>query len=212
VCSMSNYAASGGYFVAAGCDVIFAEPMTITGSIGIFTGKADRSGLANRLGIAVVSFAHGAHADEDSWFRPYTADERVAVLDRLRYLYSRFVGAVAEGRGLSKTAVDAIGRGHVYTGAQAAPIRLVDKLGGLGDAIDEAKRRMGLQPDTLVELRELPKQRTSWFGFLAKQFGVHEAASPLQLTLLKAVLDELPASLLVAPNAPQARLPFGIGF
>src|SRR4029077_16521397 len=72
LCSLSNLAASGGYFVAAGCDMIFAEPMTITGSIGIFTGKFDLAGLAAKLGITIDTFKRGKHADLESMFRPYT--------------------------------------------------------------------------------------------------------------------------------------------
>src|SRR6185437_15569915 len=92
ICSMSNYAASGGYFVAAGCDVIFAEPTTITGSIGIFSGKADLSGFIKKLGIDVSFYKKGAHSDSESWFRPYTAEERAGLLDTLRYMYGRFLG------------------------------------------------------------------------------------------------------------------------
>jgi protease-4 len=214
LCSMSNVAASGGYFVAAGCDLIFAEPMTITGSIGIFAGKADLSGIAHKLGIDVDIYKHGAHSDSESWFRGYTDAERADLLEKLRYMYSRFVGAVADGRGLSKDAVDAVGRGHVWTGAQAAPIRLVDKFGGLGDAIEEAKHRMGLDPDTRVDLVELPRKPSSVLGRVGRLLGVHaEATLPFaEIPVVKEILRDLPASLLVSPNTPQARLPFDVRF
>ena len=214
ICSMSNTAASGGYFVAAGCDVIFAEKMTITGSIGIFAGKADFSGLAKKLGIDVDIYKHGEHADSESLFKAYTPEERADMLQKLRYMYGRFVGSVAEGRGMTKDAVDAVGRGHVWTGAQAAPIKLVDKFGGIGDAIEEAKHRMGLAPDTLVDLRELPKKPSSVLGTVGRLLGAHaEPALPLgELPVVKQLLKSIPASMLVAPNTPQARLPFEIEF
>src|SRR6185436_8793241 len=130
LCSMSNVAASGGYFVAAGCDVIFAEPMTITGSIGIFYGKFDVGGLARKLGVTTDTYKRGKRADVESMFRPYTDEERAMLKEKLRYMYGRFVGAVSEGRGLKQGEVDAVGRGHVWSGTQAMPIKLIDRFGG----------------------------------------------------------------------------------
>ncbi|HET9626641.1 MAG TPA: signal peptide peptidase SppA [Kofleriaceae bacterium] len=214
LCSMADVAASGGYFVAAGCDLIFAEPMTITGSIGIFTGKFDVGGLAKKLGISVDTVKHGAHADLESMYRPYTDEERAVVRDGLHYAYGRFVAAVAEGRALSRDAVDAVGRGHVWTGAQAAPIHLVDRFGGLEDAIDEAKRRLGLATDTRVQLYELPSAPPSLLGALGSWLGASEAAraSLGDLPMVRSVLRGVPASILVAPATVQARLPFEISW
>ena len=212
LCSMSDVAASGGYFIAAGCDLIFAEPMTITGSIGIFYGKFDLSGLATRLGVTTVTTKRGARADVESLFRPYTAEERTVLMDKLRYMYGRFIGAVAEGRGLKKEEVDAVGRGHVWTGEQAKQARLVDRFGGLGDALDEAKRRMGLDPATRVQLFELPDVPSSLLGALGSLLGV-EAEARVEVTDLPAIRDlvrGVPASLLVAPAAAQARLPYDV--
>jgi protease-4 len=212
LCSMSNVAASGGYFVAAGCDLIFAEPMTITGSIGIFTGKFDVGGLARKLGITTETFKRGKRADVESMFRPYTDDERAVVKDGLRYAYGRFVGAVAEGRGLPGAAVDAVGRGHVWTGDQALPLRLVDKLGGLGDAIDEAKRRIGVAAATEVQLYELPAVPSSLLGAISQLLGVsaEAPASLADLPALRALVRGVPVSLLASPGVAQARLPFDI--
>ena len=212
LCSMSDVAASGGYFVAAGCDLIYAEPMTITGSIGIFTGKVDLSGLAAKLGITTVTEARGKRADAESMFRPHTDEESRVVMRELTYMYSRFVGAVAEGRGLTRTAVDDVGRGHVWTGAQAMPIKLIDRFGGLGDAIDEAKRRMGLRAADKVALVEMPAPPASLLGSLQRLVGgsVAPAFSLTDLPVVKALITGIPASLLVAPNTPQARLPFQI--
>jgi protease-4 len=213
LCSMGNLAASGGYFVAAGCDQIYAEPMTITGSIGIFTGKVDLSGLLKRVGVTTDTYTKGKRSGLESMYKPYNDDERAAVMNELRYMYSRFVGAVADGRKLTKTKVDDLGRGHVYTGAQAKPLSLVDRFGGIGDAIAEAKRQMHLDPDTRVDLLELPKQPASLLGTLGTLIGADsqdKASSLLDLPLVRQLLREVPASMLVAPDVPQERLPFEI--
>ena len=210
LCSMSDLAASGGYFIAAGCELIFAEPMTITGSIGIFYGKFDISGLLAKLGVTTDTFKRGKRSDVESMYRPYDEEERAMLLEKLRYMYGRFVGAVAEGRSMKKEEVDAVGRGHVWTGAQARPVRLIDKFGGLGDALDEAKRRMKLAPGTRVQLRELPNLPSSLLGTLGNLIGVRAEAS-MSVTDLPAVRELLrgvPASVLVDPTQAQARLPF----
>ena len=212
LCSMSDLAASGGYFVAAGCDVIFAEPMTITGSIGIFYGKFDIAGLVGKLGVTVDTTKRGKRADLESVFRPYTDDEREMLKGQLRYMYGRFVGAVADGRAMTKEAVDAVGRGHVWTGDQARPIKLVDRFGGLNDALDEAKRRIGLAPATAVQLVELPALPAGVLAALGSLLGV-TSESPLgiaELPVIRQLLQGVPASVLVAPGVPQARLPFDL--
>jgi protease-4 len=209
---MSNLAASGGYFVAAGCDLIFAEPMTITGSIGIFYGKFDIAGLARKLGVTTDTYKRGKHADLESMFRPYTDEERAMLKDNLRYMYGRFVGAVAEGRGIKQDAVDAVGRGHVWSGVQAMPIKLIDRFGGLGDAIDEAKRRMGLAAAGAIQIRELPDQPASLLSALGSLLGITEERSVQlgDLPGIKQLLQGVPASVLVGQGKPQARLPFDI--
>lgn len=210
LCSLSDVAASGGYFIAAGCELIYAQPMTVTGSIGIFYGKFDVSGLATKLGITTASYKRGQRADVESYFRAYTEDERVMLLDKLRYMYGRFVGAVAEGRGMKKEEVDAVGRGHVYTGDQAKPIKLVDRFGGLGDVLDEAKRQMKLAPGTRVQLVELPAVPTSLLGQLTGLLGLRaeETVSLTDLPAIKDLLLSVPASMLVSPDGAQARLPY----
>ena len=211
LCSMGDVAASGGYFIAAGCDVIFADPMTITGSIGIFTGKVDVSGLLARVGITTATSRRGARADMDSMFRPWTDEERAVVLDRLTYFYGRFTDTVAAGRGLSKARVDELGRGHVWTGAQALPLGLVDRMGGIGDALALARERMGLAADARVRLISLPVVRPGLLGLLGSLTGAcpaAEAGGLADLPAVRAVLAGLPASLLAEPGAVQARLPF----
>jgi protease IV len=212
LCSMSDLAASGGYFVAAGCEVIYAEPMTITGSIGIFSGKFDISGLAKKLGVTTDTYKRGKRADAESYFRAYSDEERGVLMEKLRYMYGRFVGAVSEGRKLKKDEVDAVGRGHVWTGAMARPIKLVDKFGGLGDALDDAKQRMGLAKDTRVAIVELPDVPSSLLGTVGGLIGVQEQLQPqlFELPALRDLVRAIPAGLVLAPGTAQARLPFDI--
>jgi protease-4 len=115
---------------------------------------------------------------------------------------------------MKKEEVDAVGRGHVWSGAMAKQVRLVDRFGGFGEALDEAKRRMGLSRDTRVQIYELPDLPSSIFGTLGKLFGLHAEAS-LSVTDLPGVREALrgvPASVLVAPGVPQARLPFDLSW
>lgn len=213
ICSMSNVAASGAYFIASACDAIYAEPMTITGSIGIFFGKFDLSGLVAKLGIGVDTMRRGKRADLDSWYRPYTDDERSALMARLRHMYDRFVDAVARGRKLTKDAVDAAGRGRVFSGERAKPLSLIDAFGGIGDALDEAKRRMGLSATAAIELREYPNPPGSWLGLLTKLIGERGGtAVPVIQSALADLVRGVGASVLMAPDMPQARLPFDVGF
>jgi len=214
LCSMSDLAASGGYFIAAGCDVIYAEPMTITGSIGIFYGKFDISGLLAKLGVTTNTNKRGKRADAESMFRSYTAEERKHLQDSLRYMYGRFLGAVAEGRGMKKAEVDAVGRGHVYTGEQAMPIKLINKYGGLGDVIDEAKRLMKLAPHAKVQLVELPNLPSSLFGPLGRFIGANAQTqmSPFEIPILRELVRGIPASVLVDDSRAQARLPFQLSW
>jgi protease-4 len=214
LCSFSDLAASGGYFVAAGCELIYAEPMTITGSIGIFYGKFDVSGLLGRVGIATETYKRGKRADVESLFRPYTDDERAMLMEKLRYLYGRFVGAVSEGRGMKKEAVDAVGRGHVWTGSQAKTHKLVDRFGGLGDVLDEAKRRMGLGKGDRVQLIELPNPPGSIFGTLGKFLGVRAepSLSIIDIPGVREIVKSIPPSILADPTAPQARLPYQLSW
>jgi protease-4 len=207
ICSLGDVAASGGYFIAAPCQRIFVSPSTVTGSIGIFSGKFDVSGLAKKLGVAIEQYARGQHATMESMFRPYTAEERRLILDRLRYYYQRFVDTVARGRGLSPARVDELGRGHVYSGVTAKTLGLADELGGLTDAIAFAKAQAGLKEEAPVDLLSLPEE-PSLLGQLASIFGIStqtDAATPL-VPVLSTLLRALPASLLLEPEAPQARL------
>jgi ClpP class serine protease len=122
---------------------------------------------------------------------------------------------VSDGRKLTKAQVDGLGRGHVYTGAMAKGVALVDRIGTIGDALDEAKRRIGISPDTKVQLYELPNVAPSLISKLTGGLLGQAQAPVIDATALPVVRDLLrgiPGSVLVSPDAPQARLPYDIVF
>ncbi len=151
VVSMSNLAASGGYYIACGADAIVAEPGTITGSIGVFGGKLNVVGLANKLGISVESISRGRHAEMMSPFRDFTPEESARFQAQLEAFYRVFVGRVAQGRRMEPALVDSLGQGRVWSGVAARRFGLVDSLGGLDVAISVARERAHVDPD-----RDLP--------------------------------------------------------
>lgn len=159
IVSMGSSAASGGYYIAAPAKTIYALPLTITGSIGIFYGKADVSGLLEKLGVNVEVHKTAPRADAESFFRPFTEEERAALAIKVRQFYDVFLERVASGRRMTKAEVDAVGQGRVWTGQQAHQHKLVDKLGGLREALAEARAAGGLPYDAPV--LDLPVQQTS---------------------------------------------------
>lgn len=150
VVSMGDVAASGGYYIAAPASYIFAEPTTITGSIGVFgvipyTGKM----LENKLGITFDRAQTNAHSILTT-NRRLTEDELTMIQTSVDEIYDQFKGVVAEGRGMSKEEVNVIARGRVWTGADAKKIGLVDELGGLQDAIAYAAKKAGIKKPKVV--------------------------------------------------------------
>lgn len=143
IASMGDVAASGGYLVAAGADEILAEPSSITGSIGVFVPHFDASDLFAKLGLHFVTVKRGASADLFNPDRGLTDAERRTLQTWVEGFYDEFLDRVAVGRKMSKPEVDAVGRGRVWTGAQALGLRLIDRIGSLDDAIDEARLRSG---------------------------------------------------------------------
>jgi len=186
--SMGDVAASGGYYVAAPADEIFASPSTLTGSIGIFGFKVNVKGLLGHLGIASETYKRGAHADLLSVQHGWDDEERALIFGRMEQMYRRFLDTVAEGRtsrGVTAARADELGRGRVWTGSQAAGVGLVDRMGGVSAAIDEAARRgsVPVGPGGLPELVVLPRPVPSVLGALSHVPG-GRAAVRLLLPLL----------------------------
>jgi protease-4 len=156
VASMGAVAASGGYYVSMAADAIVANPGTITGSIGVVTGKLVARDLKDRLGIGSDSVRTNANADAWSLNKPFTDEQHAHVEAEADLFYTDFVQRVAQGRDMTEEAVQAVARGRVWTGADARERGLVDELGGLRTAIDRAKVLAGFDADTDVKLVSLP--------------------------------------------------------
>jgi protease-4 len=159
VVSMGDVAASGGYFVAAPARVIFAEPNTITGSIGIFSLGFSVERLLSSLGIHSESLFRGEAADRGNPLLDTTEPERRVGEREIDVLYRRFLAVVAEGRGRPVEEIRKLAEGRVWTGAQARERGLVDELGGLLDALRRARVEAGLPSDARVDLDVLPSRR-----------------------------------------------------
>jgi protease IV len=157
VVSMGDVAASGGYYISMAADQIIAQPGTITGSIGVLTGKPVVGRTLGRAGITSDRIVHGAHAAMFSQLEPFSEGEWALVNDWLDHIYADFTGKVATGRGMTPEQVHEVARGRVWTGADALAHGLVDELGGLEQAAAIARRRAGL-PAT-APLRVFPRVR-----------------------------------------------------
>ncbi|UCH36464.1 MAG: signal peptide peptidase SppA [Armatimonadota bacterium] len=142
--SMGDVAASGGYYVASAADRIFADPGTITGSIGVISASLELSGLFDKIGIQPEVLKKGKFKDMGSGFRPMNADERQIFEQLLNDIYRQFVTAVAAGREMDKQEVLKLADGRVYTGEQAKELKLVDELGGLRETVRAAARKAGI--------------------------------------------------------------------
>ena len=157
VASMAGVAASGGYFISAPADRIVAQPGTVTGSIGVLTGKPVLGALKTRMGIAVEELTTATNASLYSLNRPWNESERERIDAGLDAVYDNFTAKVAEGRGLAIEQVREVAKGRVWLGADAVGIGLVDKLGGLHTAVEAARELAGLDADAKVRLRPYPK-------------------------------------------------------
>jgi protease-4 len=160
VVSMSDLAASGGYYIAMAGDVIVAQPGTLTGSIGIYSGKYVTGGTFGKFGANIEATSNGRHAEIYSPDRRFTAEERAKVLESMQVFYDQFVEKVAEARHTTPEKVDQIAQGRVWTGQQAKQVGLVDELGGLQVAIAAAKQRARIPADEEVELVVYPPRRS----------------------------------------------------
>jgi len=170
VASMSDLAASGGYYIAMPSDVIVAQPTTLTGSIGIYAGKMAVGGLLDKIGVAGETVRSGANADIYSPFTPFTPAQRTKMQAFMQDFYDNFVEKVAASRKSTPDAIRAVAQGRVWTGRQALEHGLVDMLGGLDTAVAVAKERAKIPEDEDVELVVYPVRR-NLFDALSEQFG-----------------------------------------
>ncbi len=172
IASIGAMAASGGYYIASAASEIWAAPSALTGSIGIFFGKLDMSGLAKRLGIGVEYFERGRFAGAESVWRPLTPAEREVAQAQIQEGYELFLQRVAQGRKMSTRRVHAIAQGHVWSADRAKALGLIDHLGGFTTALARLRARLGLHHD--ARLWVLPKTPETLSDYV---FGTSERAS-----------------------------------
>src|SRR3954471_1219856 len=196
VVSMSDLAASGGYYIAARADKIVAEPASLTGSIGIFGGKlVPRRFEEEILGIGHDTQKRGANADLYSSLQPYTPQQEVKIQQLMNRTYRAFVGHVATGRKMSRSAVEGVASGRVWTGAAAQKIGLVDELGGLDRAVEIARQQAHLGAGETVGLDFYPEP-PSWLDLFVEK---RQPRLPAALADVVKSLEKTPPRLLELP-------------
>ena len=171
VVSMGNYAASGGYYIACNADKIFAEANTITGSIGVFGILPNFAEATKKIGINIEQVKTHSNASEYSPFKPLDDNYRGFAQEGVEHIYNTFVKRVSDGRKLTFEQVDAIGQGRVWSGQDALKIGLVDKIGGMEEAIAEAAR---LGKTTKYRTQDYPEFEKD-FGDILSKFGLAQS-------------------------------------
>jgi protease IV len=207
VVSMGDYAASGGYYISCAADKIFANPNTITGSIGVFGMIPNMENFfRNKIGITFDRYETNAHADMMSAVKPLDARELKAFQDLVADIYTDFITKVAEGRNLTVAQVDSIGQGRVWSGEDARELGLVDELGDLDAAIEAAAGMAGLAD---YQLSELPEMEDPFEKFMKEFGGKGEAQTAIAREMLYREMPLLrDIESLRSMKGVQARLPF----
>jgi protease-4 len=185
VASLGSIAASGGYYIAVAADRIYANPGTLTGSIGVIMQMPNVDGLLKRVGVDYVVVKAGQYKDLGNFARPMRADERQVLQSLLDDVHGQFIDAVATGRKLQRERVATFADGRIFSGVQAKTLSMVDALGGLEDAVNAAGTLAGLKvpPRTIT-----PRRRTSIINLIRSQLG-------------------LPGALLTTPTLPIFQTP-----
>jgi protease-4 len=208
IVSMGDYAASGGYYISCAADSIFAEPNTLTGSIGIFAVLPNMQKFFNdKLGITFDGVKTGKYADLGDISRPLTPEERNILQSEVDHGYDDFTKAVASGRHKTQEYINSIGQGRVWTGEQAIKIGLVDRLGNISDAVKSAAKMAGIKNYTLMPY---PEQKN-----IFSKFGM-DMSDQMKVRAIKSELGENYKYYEQIKGAtqmmriPQARLPYTI--
>jgi protease IV len=196
VVSMSDMAASGGYYIAARASKIVAEPATLTGSIGVYGGKlVTRRFEEEILGLGHDAQKRGANADIYSPLQRYSPQQEARVQQLMDRTYATFIGHVAAGRRMKRLAVEGVASGRVWTGAAASRIGLVDELGGLDKAVAVARQEAGIRPGETLAVDFYPPP-PSWLDIL---FARREPRLPAALAETVKALEANPPRLLELP-------------
>lgn len=208
IVSMGNVAASGGYYIAAGANKIFAEPTTITGSIGVFGTIPNISGLADDIGVNAEQVGTNKNSVDYSVFEPMSDSFRNVVQEGIESTYQTFLSRVSEGRNITINQADSIAQGRVWSGIDAKRIGLVDELGGLDDAIAAAADMVDLEA---YGIKKFPKYKSDFERFMenlsgastkAKQEFIEEEIGTEAYRILKDIQS------VTKQKGIQARMPF----
>lgn len=177
VASVSDLAASGGYYIAAACDKVVANSGSVIGSIGVIFMSTDLSGLMEKLGVNIETVKSGPYKDVGSFHRPFSREEKKFLQELIDDAYDQFVATVSEGRNLPVATVKKLARGQLYTGRKAKELKLVDELGDLTIAKEKTEELAGIKDARLVRrsypgwkkiFRLLQHQKTSISNILGK--------------------------------------------
>jgi protease-4 len=181
VISMSDVAASGGYYMAMTGDPVVAYPGTLTGSIGVIYGKANLKGLYDKLGISKDMLKRGRFADLDSDYKPLNPDERKKLRESLEFIYAGFLRRVSDGRRKKIGEIEPLAQGRVWIGAHAKARGLVDDLGGLDKALELLRPKAGIAASEPVRLVPFPGRRSLFDQLMSRS----EASTSTDLTILR---------------------------
>jgi protease IV len=190
IISMGDVAASGGYYVSCAANTIFADSATLTGSIGVIMNMLNYTGLFNKVGLEAVTLKSGKFKDIGSPYRKMQPEEQAILQSAIDDLFQQFISDVAVGRNMKLEEVVKLADGRVFTGEQAVKLKLIDKIGGLQDAIEYAAKKSGLK--TPVEVENIQKENP--FSML------FQSSSQLDPGMLKKMpLQQLVEMLFVNP-------------
>ena len=179
VVSMGDYAASGGYYISMIADHIYAQPNTITGSIGVFGGKLNLAGLYDKVGLDLHTYQRGEFANLFSSTSNFTEAERAKYQEFLNGFYTVFITKAAHGRNLSVEDIHAVAQGRVWTGTQALEHKLIDEIGGLPEALDKAASLAGIETYSLLQI---PRSLSFLEELLEEMEQGNEASVTLPIT------------------------------
>lgn len=221
IASFGDVAASGGYYVAAPARLIYAQPTTLTGSIGVFSMAFSIEGLLGRLGVGVQQLQRGANSGAGTPFVGWTASEKAKTDEVVDHFYERFLNVVAQGRDMPRDAVHAVAQGRIWSGKAAKAQGLVDELGGFVAAIHRAKKEAGLHPDEAVDLWVYPDNRSGLpreLRSFSQALGLGSPAASTMAGWLEGLLPSGLRTMLMPWLVPGARpeamamLPFVLEF
>ena len=210
VASFGNYAASGGFWISAGCQKVYADANTITGSIGVFSMIPEFSKVTRKFGVNVETVGSNKHSDMFSMMRPFDSKELQYMQASVEDIYDSFVNLVAEGRGLEPARVDAIAQGRVWMGSDALGLSLVDETGTLEDAIAYAAGLAGLYSSDQYRVLSFPKPLTVAEQILASLGQSMEEPSVLSGTPFKSLEGAVKKITASQPTEVYARMPYDL--